>query len=168
MRSLGFLLVLPLLIDTSQVHAFDAWGFQSGMAEKQVMAAAQQQGYTARQGLKQVFPLNAIILGRKAANGSYRVGYAVGFCSGKLQWVSRNYEPNMGSLVNILAELTKQYGAPQAVAKLYAGEVGPYLLTFVFPPHSNDNAKVVVNPAANSGSTFSIQVTHGANVYCGL
>ena len=66
------------------------------------------------------------------------------------------------------ARLTRNHGVPQAVGKAPAGKRDPYLLTLVFPPHAKDGVKILVSPVGASAIAYSIQVTYGGDVYCGL
>lgn len=151
-------LFLSLML-VAQAHAFDVWGFRSGMKQDQVDAIARQQEYHSKRASPQTKGLVNVWYTRKTAGGPYDVGYIASFCDGRLIWLSRDYKGSTGTLFEVLHDLQATYGAPTVESVKLEGQARS--LNFNFPVRDQqDSVSISMSFDESSDTDFSLQVIH--------
>lgn len=156
------LLLLPCIID--QAHAFDVWGFHSGMSEEQVIALAHREGYEVRMpsGELAILPRSRFLsLIQRGAQSVPEPVYITGFCDDKLTWVSHGYKSNIAILFDLLNDLKAKYGEPKAdtASQVLSGGQARGI-NFNFRPKPDDVVSIEVTLDMNTDTSFGIEVEH--------
>lgn len=160
MRRASYLLGLSVLAVTGPIHAFNAWGFRSGMSESQVAAIATAQGYEALPPTDVTTHFENVAFLQHSPDGQI-TGYIASFCRDRLTWLALTYKPSVGALIDVLKSLMPEYGTPEAFATTQVASGGLVRsLDFRFAPRHNDTTGVNVVSDPDSSTVFALQVTH--------